>query len=126
MPLQLGGADKAATSKVLHVTDVEQHFTFVNVPEEPVPTLLRDFSAPVKLHFDYSRDELMFIISHDSDGFVRWEAAQQLGLQVIHEGLQEKRTGRTFGVDPLLVTAYRAVLEASLQDATIDKARVAN
>ena len=126
MPLQLGGADKAATSKVLHVTDVEQHFTFVNVPEEPVPTLLRDFSAPVKLHFDYSRDELMFIISHDSDGFVRWEAAQQLGLQVIHEGLQEKRTGRTFGVDPLLVTAYRAVLEASLQDATIDKAMVAN
>ena len=78
------------------------------------------------MHFDYSRDELMFIISHDSDGFVRWEAAQQLGLQVIHEGLQEKRTGRTFGVDPLLVTAYRAVLEASLQDATIDKAMVAN
>ena len=126
MPLQLGGADKAETSKVLHVTDVEQHFTFVNVPEEPVPTLLRDFSAPVKLHFDYSRDELMFIMSHDSDGFVRWEAAQQLGLQVIHEGLQEKQTGRTFDVDPLLVTAYRAVLEASLQDATIDKAMVAN
>jgi aminopeptidase N len=126
LPLQLGGTDKPETSKVLRVTEAEQQFTFVNVPEEPVPALLRGFSAPVKLRMDYNRDELMFLMSHDSDGFVRWEAAQQLGLQVIQEGLEARQAGRTLTVDPRLVTACRTVLEASLEDATIDKAMVAN
>ncbi len=126
IPLQLGGADKAENSKVLRVTEAEQHFTFVNVPEEPVPALLRGFSAPVKLRSDYSRDELMFLMSFERDGFVRWEAAQQLGLQVIHEGLEARKSGRVLRVDPRLVTAYRAVLQANLDDAGIDKAMVAN
>ena len=110
LPLQLGGADKPETSKVLRVTELEQQFTFVNIPEEPVPALLRGFSAPVKLRVDYTRDELMFLMSHDSDGFVRWEAAQQLGLQVINEGLDARKAGKTFTVDPRLVSAYRSVL----------------
>ena len=126
LPLQAGDSDKPETSKVLRVTAAEQQFTFVNIPEEPVPALLRSFSAPVKLRFDYTRDELMFLMSHDSDGFVRWESAQQLALQVLHEGLQAKQAGSTFMVDPRLVTAYRSVLEASLQVGAIDKAMVAN
>ncbi len=126
LPLQLGGNDKPETSKVLRVTESEQQFTFINVPEEPVPALLRGFSAPVKLRMDYTRDELMFLMSHDSDGFARWEASQQLGLQVILEGLEARKTGRAFAVDPRLAKACRIVLEASLNDAAIDKAMVAN
>jgi aminopeptidase N len=126
LPLQLGASDRPETGKVLRVTQAEQDFTFVNIPEEPVPALLRGFSAPVKLHMDYTRDELMFLMSHDSDGFVRWEAAQQLGLQVIQDGLDARSAGTAFSIDPRLVTAYRRVLEAGLTDATIDKAMVAN
>ncbi|HEY0963325.1 MAG TPA: aminopeptidase N, partial [Pseudomonadales bacterium] len=126
IPLQLGAGDRPEDSKVLRVTEAEQQFTFINVPEEPVPALLRGFSAPVKLAIDYTRDELMFLMSHDRDGFVRWEAAQQLGLQVIHEGLAARSAGKPFTVDPRLVTAYRAVLQASLDEAGIDKAMVAN
>jgi aminopeptidase N len=126
LPLQLGVDDKPERGKVLWVTASEQDFTFINIPEEPIPALLRGFSAPVKLTMDHSRDELMFLMSHDSDGFVRWEAAQQLALQVIHEALQARQRGEEFSVDPRLVSAWRKVLEASLSDPGIDKAMVAN
>ncbi|MES2625607.1 MAG: aminopeptidase N [Pseudomonadota bacterium] len=126
LPVQLTAADKPATNKVLWVTEASQDFTFLNVPESPVPALLRGFSAPIKLHMDYSRDELMFLMSHDSDGFVRWEAGQQLALDVINEGLAAWRAQKAIEVDPRLVTAFRTVLEASLSDTTLDKAMVAN
>jgi len=126
LPLQLDPADKPETGKVLRVTEAEQSFTFINVPEEPVPALLRGFSAPVKLRMDYSRDELMFLMAHDSDGFVRWEASQQLGLQVILEGIKARADGAAVVVDSRLCNAWRSVLEASLRDPGIDKAMVAN
>jgi aminopeptidase N len=111
---------------VLWVTEASQDFTFVNIPEPPVPALLRGFSAPVKLRMDYNRDELMFLMSHDSDGFVRWEAGQQLALAVINEGLEAWRAQRQIHVDPRLVAAFRTILEASLKDPALDKAMVAN
>jgi aminopeptidase N len=126
LPLLLAAADKPVTSKVLWVTETSQDFTFLNIPEPPVPALLRGFSAPVKLRMDYSRDELMFLMSHDSDGFVRWEAGQQLALEVINEGLEAWRTQKPISVDPRLVTAFKTVLEVSLNDAGLDKAMVAN
>jgi aminopeptidase N len=126
LPLQLGGADVVSTSKVLRVTDAEQQFTFTNIPEEPVPALLRGFSAPVRLQCDYTHDELSFLMSHDSDGFVRWEAGQQLALAVINEGMAARREGKIFSVDARLMNAYRAVLETALSDPNADKAMLAN
>lgn len=76
LPLRLAGeAEAAGTSRVLAVTEAVQSFTFVEVPVQPLPSLLRGFSAPVKLHYPYGRDQLMFLMQHDSDGFNRWEAA---------------------------------------------------
>jgi len=126
LPLQLDADDQPESGKVLRVTETEQSFTFINIPEEPVPALLRGFSAPVKLQMDYNRDELMFLMSHDSDGFVRWEASQQLGLQVIHEGMAARAAGQPVVVDPRLAKAWRTVLQASLDDPATDKAMVAN
>jgi aminopeptidase N, Escherichia coli type len=126
LPLQLGGSDSVSTSKVLVVTEPTQTFRFTNIPEEPVPSLLRGFSAPVKLSCDFTREELMFLMSHDTDGFVRWEAGQQLALQVIYDGLAAWREGKDYTVDPRLVQAYREVLEASLNEKGIDKAMIAN
>ncbi len=86
LPLQLQGESVATEGeRVLSVTQAEQTFTFINVAEQPLPSLLRGFSAPVELRYDYSRDDLLFLLQHDTDGFNRWEAGQQLALQVIEE-----------------------------------------
>ena len=126
VPLQLSAEESAVTHKVLRVTEPEQCFTFLGIDEPPVPALLRGFSAPVRLFCDYTREELSFLMSHDSDGFVRWEAGQQLALAVINDGLAARREGRAVSVDPRLISAYRAVLSAALQDQTADKAMLAN
>ena len=66
---------KPAT-QVLHMRDAEQVFTFDNIPEPVTPSLLRDFSAPVKLTSDLTDDDLWFLLAHDSDGFNRWDSGQ--------------------------------------------------
>lgn len=67
-----------AGTRILELRRPEERFRFLGLAERPVPSLLRGFSAPVKLRFDYSDAELAFLLAHDSDGFSRWDAAQQL------------------------------------------------
>src|SRR5690606_253807 len=54
-----------------------------NIPEPPVPSILRGFSAPVKLNAEISDGDLAFLMAHDSDGFNRWEAGQRYALRVL-------------------------------------------
>ena len=112
LPLRLQGEGAAVgSSRVLSVTEAEQTFTFVDMPAKPLPSLLRGFSAPVKLSFPYSRDQLMFLMQHDSDGFNRWEAGQQLSVQVLQELIGQQQRGETMQLDQRLVTALRSLLE---------------
>lgn len=110
-----------ATTDVLDVTETEQTFVFEGIATRPVPSLLRGFSAPVKLHYPYTRDELVFLMSHDSDGFSRWDAAQQLAVDIMQALIKDYQAGNTLELDTCLIDAYRAVLE----DSTLDKAMVA-
>jgi aminopeptidase N len=120
--LRLAGEAAAdGTSRVLSVTDAEQTFTFVDIAEKPLPSLLRGFSAPVKLSFPYDRDQLMFLMQHDSDGFNRWEAGQQLSVQVLQELIAQHQQGTALVLDQRLVNALRTVLA----DQTLDQAMVA-
>nr|WP_100546831.1 MULTISPECIES: aminopeptidase N [unclassified Pseudomonas] len=122
LPLRLQGESAAqGTSRVLSVTEAEQTFTFEGVAEKPLPSLLRGFSAPVKLHFPYSRDQLMFLMQHDSDGFNRWEAGQQLSVQVLQELIGQHQRGEALVLDQRLVAALRTLLE----DDSLDQAMVA-
>jgi aminopeptidase N len=124
LPLVLAGESPLAasnTERVLDVTQASQQFIFEGVTEAPVPSLLRDFSAPVKLSFDYSRDELMHLMSRDSDGFVRWDAAQQLGLAVLEDMISANQQAVDMQVDERLLQAYRDILA----DTSLDKAMVA-
>ncbi|MDD1976662.1 aminopeptidase N [Pseudomonas tussilaginis] len=105
-----GEAAAAGTSRVLSVTEAEQTFTFVDVSAKPLPSLLRGFSAPVKLSFPYDRDQLMFLMQHDSDGFNRWEAGQQLSVQVLQELIAQHQQGSALVLDQRLVTALGTVL----------------
>ena len=89
MPLQL--AEEAAAgsgSRVLVLTQEQETLTFINVASEPVPSLLRGFSAPVILAFDYSDQQLIHLLAHDSDPFNRWEASQRLLMNCALETLK--------------------------------------
>jgi aminopeptidase N len=108
-------------SLLLEVTEETQTFTFNNISEKPVPSLLRGFSAPIKLNYPYSREQLVFLISHDSDGFNRWEAAQQLGVDIILDLVKGLSMGTELSLDPCLVNAFRAVMS----DNSLDKAMIA-
>ncbi|WP_370278223.1 aminopeptidase N [Pontibacterium sp.] len=109
------------TTLVLDVTEAEQSFTFENIQARPVPSLLRGFSAPVKLHYPYQRDELVFLMANDSDGFSRWDAAQKLAVDIMQALVHDYQNDVVLKLDSRLVDAYRAVLENS----ALDKAMVA-
>jgi aminopeptidase N len=85
IPLIVDGESgaSAVTSRVLELTKSRQEFKFINVPERPIPSLLRGFSAPVKVEFQYDDAELLFLMAHDSDGFNRWDAAQRISQQIL-------------------------------------------
>jgi len=73
-----------AHEKVLSLKKQEEIFTFP-VKEKPVPSLLREFSAPVILNYPYSEADLLHLLAHDDDAFNRWEAGQRLAASVILE-----------------------------------------
>jgi aminopeptidase N len=105
-----GEASAQGNSRVLILTETEQTFSFVDIAAQPLPSLLRGFCAPVKLSFAYSRDQLMFLMQHDSDGFNRWEAGQQLSVQVLQELIGQQQRGEPLLLDQRLITALRSVL----------------
>jgi len=112
---------KGTRERILELTEEKHSFIFEDIPEKPVPSLLRGFSAPVKLEYPYSRNDLTFLMMHDEDGFNRWEASQQLGVLVLRELILQYQLGKEFSLDTKLVAAYRKILQTE----GLDKAMVA-
>lgn len=104
--------EPAMTTRVLDVTEDHQEFIFKNIAPLPVPSLLRDFSAPVRLTIDRDLDELGFLMAHDSDPVARWDAGQELALRV----LLDMVAGRPAATEQL-ITAIGAILEDDNVDA---------
>jgi aminopeptidase N len=96
LALQLKDSDQLR-GDVLLVNKDEQSFVFENIESAPTPSLLRHFSAPIKLHFDYSDEQLAFLMRSDSDGFNQWEACQRLAAKVILTGQSEEVFVQAFG-----------------------------
>jgi len=90
MPLSVGLLDaKGKDMKGTFVIDLslaEDQLTFLNVEAKPVPSLLRDFSAPVRVNYDYTDDELLLLMAHDTDPFNRWDAGQKLFSKFVLSG----------------------------------------
>ncbi|MCG8415379.1 MAG: DUF3458 domain-containing protein, partial [Pseudomonadales bacterium] len=127
LSLQLQGeAASTQTDRVIAVTEDEEEFVFVGIPSKPVPSLLRSFSAPVRLNYEYSDEELVFLMVNDSDGFNRWNASQQLAIKVLNALLEHRQAGHPFVLNPLLLSAFEGVLDAALNDASLDKAMLAH
>ncbi|KAA3614463.1 MAG: aminopeptidase N [Planctomycetota bacterium] len=111
LPLQVvGETSQPETTKVLVLHDREETFVFENVPEAPVPSLLRGFSAPVKLKVDRSRADLGLLLAHDPDPFARWEAGQLLAMDVLLEQMEHFQKGEMLKVDDVLTGAFRNLL----------------
>ncbi len=72
---------------LLSLTEPQQQWHFSGVGQKPVASLLRGFSAPVKLNFNYQPLELLQLIDADDDGFIRWDASQRYALQLVHSHL---------------------------------------
>ncbi|CAG2142785.1 Aminopeptidase N [Cupriavidus yeoncheonensis] len=114
LPLQLEGeAAAAGTTRVLDFTQAEQTFRFINLPQgaaAPLPSLLRNFSAPVIVDAEYSDAQLTFLLAHDSDAFNRWEAGQRLATRALLQLVADVQAGRDLKLDPALISAMRTVL----------------
>ena len=92
--LQLDHEPRASgTTRVLSLTEREQDFVFIGVENEPTPSLLRGFSAPVICRFEYEESQLIHLMAHDSDPFNRWEAGQQLATRIILRAARQHPTG---------------------------------
>lgn len=105
------GGSSADFSRLLELRGTEESYTFTNIAESPTPSLLRGFSAPVKLEYDYSDDELALLVANDEDSFCRWEAAQNLAVRKICRLVEDYLAGREMVADPEFTGVYRAVLE---------------
>jgi aminopeptidase N len=112
LPLKLEGGQAAdATTLVLEFTEREQTFTFVDVAEEPLPSLLRNFSAPVIVDYDYTNAQLAFLLAHDSDPFNRWEAGQRLATRELLALAEKASKQEPLTLDDSVVAAFAQVLD---------------
>ena len=120
LALQLTGESAAGDSThTLVLTQTSQTFTFVNVASAPVPSLLRGFSAPVALEYDYADAELQHLLAHDSDAFNRWEAGQRLALRC---ALAAIRSGADSDATNILDQAFLDAMRAVLRNPALDAA----
>ncbi|NVM75167.1 aminopeptidase N [Duganella sp. SG902] len=119
LTLENGKHAKGATTVVLELTEQEQIFRFRNVDERPTPSILRDFSAPVILEYDYTDDELLHLFSHDSDPVNRWEAGQRLAMERLLKLTKQVAThgAANLKLDNTFIDAMRAVLTDETLDA---------
>lgn len=106
----------ADTEQVLNLTQAEQTFTFENVAEKPVPSLLRGFSAPVKCTYDYSDDDLIHLLKHETNGFNRWEASQQFSVRVVFNVMAQAAAGETLVLPKNYADTFLGVLASEKDD----------
>ncbi len=120
MPLRLAGESAAgATTRVLELTSLAQRFEFVDIAAAPVPSLLRDFSAPVKVLFDYADEDLAHLAAHDTDAVNRWDAAQRSFVRAILALAEDHRNGVPLAVPDLLVRIAASLLDDDTSDPAV-------
>ena len=116
-PLRLEGeAQGAGTSRVLELREKTQSFSFVGITSPAVPSLLRNFSAPVKLAYTYSDEELALLMTRDSDSYVRWEAGQLQALQLIMGLVADHQGGRELKVEEGFIASFGRLLADDKQE----------
>ncbi|QHO58093.1 Puromycin-sensitive aminopeptidase [Arachis hypogaea] len=106
---------------VLRVTKKEEEFVFTDIFERPVPSLLRGYSAPVRLESDLIDDDLFFLLANDSDEFNRWEAGQILARKLMLNLVNDLQHNKALVLNPKFVEGFKRIL----CDSSLDKEFVA-
>jgi len=116
IPVAIGlvgpNGDDLMDTQILDLKKKKQSFKFKDIGSKPVPSILRNFSAPVKLTTDLKEKDLAFLMVHDSDGFNRWEAGQTYAMRVINDMLAKD----TKDVPEDFITAYGNLVEKALEE----------
>lgn len=118
LPVQLEGeAEATPGTRTLVLTRAGEQYTFVGLDAEPVPSILRGFSAPVILDYAYSDAQLLTLLANDPDPFNRWEAGQRLALRAAIRAINEPALAGEQPLDEAFVDAMRSVLRHPQLDA---------
>lgn len=102
--------------QILKLSKAEQTFVFEGIPSQPIPSLLRNFSAPVKLKYDYSENELLTLILHETDGFMKWESTQQFYLLEFNRLLNAYQQKQALVVNKDFSNALKIILSKTHTD----------
>ncbi len=115
-PITVGDNDAQVEGDIIHLKSTEQSVTFDDVPPNAIPSLLRGFSAPVKLDYNYSQGDLIYLFAHDSDSFNRWQAGQELFSQVIFELCDKLEAGQELFFSDAVIQAVKNILDNTTLD----------
>jgi aminopeptidase N len=113
-----GEGTQGPATRTMILDQAHMQVRLINIDQAPVISLNRGFSAPVKIHADYSDDDLLFLMAHDSDPVARFESGQSIGLKLL---LQASRTGAFPALD-----RYIGALGQTLVDPKFDHAFIAD
>jgi aminopeptidase N len=119
LPLKLMGETRArgdGETVILQLQGKEETFVFTDISREPVPSILRRFSAPVKVKLDLKDDERLFLMANDSDEFNRWDAGQQLAVKLILGLIRDVQQDRKLRLDPAFINAFSKTLGGTMED----------
>ncbi|MCX7125061.1 MAG: aminopeptidase N, partial [Gammaproteobacteria bacterium] len=103
-------------TKILEIKKPEETFVFDNIEEDAAPSLLRHFSAPVALQYDYTNLQLALLFQCDSDPFARFEAGQRLLVNMIHAVAKDMMLDKPVSVPSLLIETFEKLLSQTITD----------
>lgn len=108
-PIPIKHDGSTVDTALLELTEREQTWTFDNIAQPPVASLLRNFSAPVIVEFDHSDAELSLLAQHDTDFYARWEAGQQLATRQLLALANSAADDLPLQVDPAFIAVWAAL-----------------
>ncbi len=110
---KLQGTDTSRTEHLLHLKKSTETFIFENISDKPIPSLLRDFSAPVKLNYPYTPSTLGFLFAHDDNPFNRWDAGQKFATHCIESLVTNLLAAEPLEINPTYLKALEKILNNS-------------
>jgi aminopeptidase N len=114
IPVMMGLLDMQGNEimhDLLQLKQQEETFRFENIPTHPVPSFLRHFSAPVKLHYAYTDEVLAILFKHDKDLFNRWESGQKYAIHQMLRMIEQHKNHQAMQVHPDFIKTFKHVIQ---------------
>jgi len=114
-PLEFDLAD-SGKEITIKLTEYTQTFVFTGLSSNPIPSLLRGFSAPVKLDYQYTQAELAILLAYDNDSYANWEAGQSLMIEAIKEMTEAVKNTEHIFISTVVLDAFDRILSTKVDD----------